>query len=317
MTEREQWRNYLASTTVKELIPTDFKLISATASQTIPEVLKLLTENNILSVPIWNEAEKKFDRFVDLLDIVMMVVVLGAAKDLVDALSTREVDWKEYIEQESKIFSSEPVRELADASERNPWVSVSSVLPILSLMDMFSKDVNLHRVMVTDNDQNVIGVITQSRMIQFLQDNVDKFPTLAATNVKDIVRTTDVVSITPDKKAMDAYQLIISSQVSGVAIVNEQGELVGVISASDVRRSLESNVFTDMHLPIAMYLEKGVPELKTVASSQIPVCVAPNESLKDTLEKLVQNQIHRIFVAEEKKPTGVLSLCDIISAISQ
>ncbi len=38
----------------------------------------------------------------------------------------------------------------SDVSNRNPWAPVWEGFPLSSLMDMFAKDVNLHRVPVVD-----------------------------------------------------------------------------------------------------------------------------------------------------------------------
>jgi len=312
----EAWKKFLSQTKTQDLLEPHFKLLFARSDDTVLTTLKLLQENNILSVPVFDEKEKKWLGLVDVFDILTVLVFMSDLKTLIDIASQKEVDWYQFINNEMKVLQEENVATILNSSERNPWCPVSRLLPLHSLMDMFSKDLNLHRVPIVDDDGNVIGLVTQSKVINFLYKNVDQFPDTAAIKVKDSFVPSTVISIEADKTALDAYRLMVSNKVSGVAVVDKEGKLFGSISASDLKGSLESNLFHDLYLPIALYLEKGTPEFQRNLS-QSPVSCTLETNIYELLHKLASNHIHRLFVVDsDRKPIGVYSLCDIISMMN-
>ncbi len=51
-------------------------------------------------------------------------------------------------------------------------------------------------------------------------------------NIKDIM-TRDVVSIEPDASILQAIRLMIQHRISGVVVVDKNGDLAGVVSEGD------------------------------------------------------------------------------------
>jgi len=92
--------------------------------------------------------------------------------------------------------------------------------------------------------------------------------------------------------------------------------LVSTLSASDLKGSLEVNLFHDLYLPIGLYLDKATPEFERKLSHN-PICCNSDSNIYELLHKLSMNRIHRIFITDsENKPTGILSLGDIISMMN-
>jgi len=93
------------------------------------------------------------------------------AKELAGVLSSKDIGWDEFIQKELLVFKHQTIGDmpsshypfpsfissfaddgavLVDISERNPWAPVWEGFPLSSLLDMFSKNVNVHRVPVVD-----------------------------------------------------------------------------------------------------------------------------------------------------------------------
>jgi len=285
-------------------------------SNTVIETLQLLKSKNLLCVPTYDPLEKKWLGLVDTLDIMSLITAMSDLKVLIDAMSKKEVDWRDFIAHELKIVSEEPITSAINISDRNPWCPVSQFLPLHSLMDMFSKDVNLHRVPVVDNDGEVVGFLSQIGIIDFLYKNIQNFP-FASWKVKDYFKESKpVISITSDKTALEGYHLIKMNQISGIAVVDSDGKLVGCLSASDLKGSLEVNLFDDLYLPIELYLQKRSLEFSSELNRS-PISCSLETSIYELLHKLSTNQIHRIFCLDSfGQPIGVLALCDIISMMN-
>jgi CBS domain-containing protein len=312
----EAWKKFLGSINLESLLEPKFQLISAKTSDSVLDVLKLLREKKITSVPVWDQDAKKWVGMVDMFDIMTVMVFMSDIKGILDAVNHKEVDWYQFVANELKVVTEESIASICDASERNPWCEVSRLKPLNSLMDMFSKNVNIHRVPIVDDGGEVIGLISQSKVINFLYKNVEHFPDSAAVQVKDRFKPGKVVSIGIEKTAIDGYNLMATERVSGLAVVDGEGKLVACLSASDLKGSMDMNLFHDLYLPIGMYLDKGTPEFDR-RQSHLPVTCTLSSSIYEVLHKLATNHIHRIFLVDaDNRPIGVISLCDIISMMN-
>jgi len=254
-----------------------------------------------------------------MLDLVAVVVFLSDCKPIVDSLANHEVEWKKFLAQEEKVIKEQVVDGMSNASEREPWCPVYEGFPLLSLMDMFSKDVNLHHVAVTNGDGAITGFISQSRVLEFLARNLHQFNQIANLKLKDALpyAPSKVISVTLADRAIDAYRKMIQEKISGVAVVDTDNRLVGSISASDLKGSLEENIFLDLYLPVGMYLEKCTKAFQR-PNALSPVCCSGEDTLQTILDKLNSKHIHRLFMGNENNiPVRVLSLCDVISILDR
>jgi len=314
------WQEYLAQFKTSDLVPKNFKLTTVKSTDYVVDVLQTMTERGILSVPVWNTSTSKYVGFVDMLDLVTVLVVLSGCKQLLDALCSKEVDWVKYIEQEKKVFAEANIEDLIDASTRNPWCPVYQDLSLRSLMDMFAPELNLHRVPVTDDQGNVVGIVSQSKVVEFLSNNLHKFPDKANQAVKDLhicPPKHEVLSINIKELALEAYKTMVDKRVSGLAVVRDDGTLVASISVSDLKGSLKQNIFSDLYLPIGLYLDKCIPSFER-RNSKTPICCLLTDTIKDVVAKLSKYHVHRLFVVDaNNKPVDVFSLCDVISFLNQ
>jgi hypothetical protein len=78
-------------------------------------------------------------------------------------------------------------------------------------MDMFSRDVNLHRVPIIHDNGTVIGLVSQSRVIEFLAQTVPKFPKIANRKLRDFlnVQPRPVWTVSAMNKTLDAFRFMM------------------------------------------------------------------------------------------------------------
>jgi len=75
-------------------------------------------------------------------------------------------------------------------------------------------------------------------------------------HVKDLMAT-EVVSVSPRATIAEAIQLLLARKVSGLPVVDEAGDLVGVLSEGDLLRRIE---FETQDLPRVGCLVCSGPE---------------------------------------------------------
>lgn len=104
-------------------------------------------------------------------------------------------------------------------------------LTLDQLVDVMFKTKHMGYPVQQNHNSPVLGVITFSDLRRIPESERD------TTRVKDVM-TGDVIAIEPDADAFDAFKLIMSNNV-GRLIVIDQGKIVGIVSRTDLIRSIQ------------------------------------------------------------------------------
>lgn len=123
------------------------------------------------------------------------------------------------------------------------WMTdyVIKVLPNTSILkaQKMMADFNIRRLPVVDKDGRLIGIITQSD-IRGVERDVSMAETFREFNfllseyqVKDVMTPTPVVVFKDDTVGFAARQML-KHHVSGLPVVNHDGNVVGIITESDI-----------------------------------------------------------------------------------
>jgi len=123
--------------------------------------------------------------------------------------------------------------------------------------------------------------------------------------------TTPVRSIGADENLDSAQSMLRGLAISSLAVVGESGDLVGVISMTDLihvgRIQAGSNskaaLLTLPNKPVSKYMTRDV------------TTIGPDESVSSAATKMVEGRFHRVFIEQDGKPIGVLSTKDIMLVI--
>jgi CBS domain-containing protein len=102
----------------------------------------------------------------------------------------------------------------------------STVLEALSIMRR--RYINSLIVKLIDDD-NEYGIVTSTDICDKIVAQ-DRNP--AITKIRDIM-TTPLISITPDQTIFDCAKLMSAKQIHQIPVMNEEGSIVGMISAGD------------------------------------------------------------------------------------
>jgi CBS domain-containing protein len=115
--------------------------------------------------------------------------------------------------------------------------------------------------------------------------------------VRDIM-TTNVVTVTPKATLREAAGLILRHGVSGLPVVDDQDQLVGVLSEWDLLGVLES---PELELePVGEYM---TPE---------PLSVSEETSLVEVVDLFQTKRVRRLPVTRDQFLVGVVSRHDVI-----
>ena len=97
---------------------------------------------------------------------------------------------------------------LKGKSERNPFYPVDASAPLEAAVALIAK-VRVHRIPVVDADGSLIGIITQSKILQYLYDNLyllDEYKTKKILDMKLGIK--DVFCVKESEITIKAFEII-------------------------------------------------------------------------------------------------------------
>ena len=211
-----------------------------------------------MGAPVYDEATKTYVGMFDTRDILSCVTAAhrefltlgGHHKPGEDTTMPHDVEahhktQRELIAkalQDIKIDTKPPSPGAVTVSylaARNPMVKpVTKDTPLLEICKVMGGR-HKHRVPITEEDASgtpvCTGIISQSGLVAFIaskcpQGSMDEKMTDAGLGFKK-----DVVEIVDTESAACAFELLDSKRLSGIAVVDEDGKLIGNTSARDVK----------------------------------------------------------------------------------
>lgn len=122
--------------------------------------------------------------------------------------------------------------------------------------------------------------------------------------VKDFM-TTNLVTFKPNQKVHAVVEAIIKNKISGGPVVNENNELIGVISEGDCLKQLSESRYYNMPLEEDLVENRMVKDVETIDG---------NMDIFDAANKFLNSKRRRFPIVESGKLVGQISQKDILKA---
>jgi len=285
------------------------QLITLKESDTVKDALITLSKNRISSAPVI-QANGSVLKSIDMLDLVSYVSI---------KFQTTTKAPQQQVEE----FLNKPLRNIIDISNRNPWQVLPASKSLRRAIQLLQQP-KLHRIWVEENGK-LIGVISQSKVIDILLQKRDSFPEIMHMKLNELFpESRQTKAIFYKSSLLDAFQKIYNDKVSGLAVVDENFRIIGNISASDLKLGDFSNpmsFFNELQMPIHEFLSSKQGQKQWAMGKKggffQPITITPFDTLRNAMEMCSQYEIHRIYVVDElQRPQYVLGLSDIIGQFS-
>jgi len=144
--------------------------------------------------------------------------------------------------------------------------------------------------------------------------------------VKDIM-TREVKTVSPETEITQAAKLLLSERINGVPVINQAGELVGILCQSDLIAQQKGipipSLFTllDGYIPLTRFdrLDKEVEKIAATtvehAMTSGPVTVASNTDIEEVAALMVEKNYHTLPVVDNGKLVGVVGKEDVLRTL--
>lgn len=142
--------------------------------------------------------------------------------------------------------------------------------------------------------------------------------------VKDVM-TRNVISVDANKSVLTAAQLMLKNRISGLPVVDREGELVGIVSEGDFLRRGELGTQRQRRKWVEFIVGPGrlAEEYVHVAGRKIeqimtpdPYTVAEDASLEDVVETMERRHIKRLPVTRGGRMVGIISRANLMHALA-
>ena len=127
--------------------------------------------------------------------------------------------------------------------------------------------------------------------------------------VADIMQT-NLETIGIDDTVEAAVEILADKHISGLPVVSTRGQLIGVLSATDVLQLLAEAPDPERR---AQTLEGT--QVRDIMTAK-PITVGPDQDVREAARQMLYGEIHRLFVEFDGNLVGVLTQSDIVGAVA-
>ncbi len=143
------------------------------------------------------------------------------------------------------------------------------------------------------------------------------------------IMTANPTTVSPETSLEEAIQILAKKEISGLPVVNKQGELVGIISETDLTwqaTGVEAPPYI-MFLDSVIYLEnpakhnqevhKALGQTVEEAMSNRPTTVKGNQLVREAAKIMHDKKVRRLPVVDDNsKLIGMITQGDVIKMMA-
>ncbi|KAF4991718.1 hypothetical protein FDECE_13949 [Fusarium decemcellulare] len=296
-------RDFLKVRTSYDVLPLSFRLIVLDTDLLIKKSINILTQNSIVSAPLW---DSKISRFAGILTSTDFINLIQYYTQFPDEF--RKLDQ----------FRLSSLRDIEKAIGAIPieTVSVHPSKPLYEACRRMLKT-RARRIPLIDIDSEtqkemVVSVITQYRILKFIAVNNEHNTVLLKRTVRDIGlgTYTGIATAHMGSSVLDVVHIMVKRNISCIPIVDGENRVLNVFEAVDVIPCIKGGNYDDLDGSVGEALCKRSDE-----SPGIYTCSEGDrlDSIFDTIRK---SRVHRLIVVDDdNKLKGIVSLSDILKFV--
>jgi len=297
---------------VDHILPKQQKLIFLKSTDKLPQALNVLMKNNIYSAPVWNETQKRFIGFVDLVDIVKFIAELFDHSSHFKKGAMRDEAGIFQIEAKKKRYENVSLENLEDISNSNPLQTIPHDATLLQALNEFHKT-NAQRLFLSksstiSHEDQITNILTQSAVVAFLHKNIDSLGSITESNVKSLgLPDKNMFFAEETDDVLKAFTLMSKHKVNSIPILTRQGGFLNMLSVKDVS-FLQKSTFEELYKTCKDFLGERLKQ---------PKFCSPETTIREIIIKMDTYKIHRIVVIEASKAIGLISLGDLLNILME
>ncbi len=272
-----------------------YPIITAKESMNCRDIMNLLLKSHVSGLPVTDNAGRLVG-MITLRDIVRIKHDLPYMPTMADSQNGFVKDYM--ISRVFTAYPDDPISKIATLIYEN----------------------HIHRVVIVNKKNQPVGIVTASDFASYyhrqLSGNPGSSPPASETSglpealVKDYM-SKHLITIRENDSVNTLLELLGHTHVSGVPVINEQGDLTGIVTRTDLS-----------HPVLLRFLREGrsLYELfvKDIYTSHRVIDVYVDDTIAHASKVMLDSQIHRVMVINhEQRYVGILTSTDIMRLCSE
>ncbi|KAF9958102.1 cell separation during budding [Mortierella alpina] len=294
-------------------------VITIDSNASVEDACEVLLKHGISSAPVYDAHKKTYVGMFDYSDL--MTYVLLVLKKMEIPLEDQSMEMRDLIQKTSR-SQNVPVKLASDISGKDPFCTVLAETRLGAVVNDFGT--GIHRVAVMDASGNIAGILSQSSTLDYLMRHLSEFPQLQPVMQQTLqqlgLSTGKVLSVNGEAQVLDALMMMSTHSVSSLAVLDDQGVLLGNISMTDIQHIMKHLKASWLWLSCFQFMSRvRMSRGVETGEDQYPVLdVSSKATFGYTLAKLQATKVHRLWVVSEMGLVeGVVSLTDVFKVLTK
>ncbi|MGC8936368.1 MAG: CBS domain-containing protein [Candidatus Methanomethylicaceae archaeon] len=142
-----------------------------------------------------------------------------------------------------------------------------------------------------------IGTVTRRDIVRSLRDYKMRLRDFDSIIISEVMRT-PVTTINEDAPIAEAARRMVSANIKGLPVVNPNGDLLGIITKTDLTRYFAENI-------------KGKYSVGDICQREHLPVVNRNHTVYRVMDVMEELSVDRVVVLEEGHPVGIITETDL------
>jgi CBS domain-containing protein len=129
------------------------------------------------------------------------------------------------------------------------------------------------------------------------------------------VMTKKVITVSSDLSIRKLIQLLITERISGVPVVDDAGEIVGIISERDILNAVDRLIKVKVSLDEEREQKGSFNWVDGIMTKEV-ISVSEDDPVEHVCKLMSERKIHRVPVMNGKKIVGIISSMDVLNTVA-
>ena len=139
------------------------------------------------------------------------------------------------------------------------------------------------------------------------------------------VMVSNVITVSPNANVADVARVLLTSRISAVPVVDDEGKLVGIVSEGDLMRRVETDTerrhswfveqFSSKRALAADYVKSHSPRIGDIMTREV-ITASPDTPLSEIASLLENNGIKRVPIIGSGKVVGIVSRANFLQVLA-
>jgi CBS domain-containing protein len=119
----------------------------------------------------------------------------------------------------------------------------------------------------------------------------------------------DILAVSPELPLESLEEFFATEDISGAPVQNERGQIVGIVSKTDLVRAFSghdesgANQVSDDGLTVEDIMTRDV------------VTVSPEDEVEAVVQRMLDGRLHRVLVARNNELLGIITTFDLLELL--